>query len=60
MSDLSNCIEALAELHCLDVLLVQEMWAERASIMEHEAGLSRAQAELLALADIESELEGRK
>jgi len=60
MSPLSNQLEHLAETHCVNVLVIQEWWAERAAIMQFDGGMSRADAERLALADIQAELEGRK
>lgn len=59
MSPLSNRLEALAELHCVDVLVIQEWWAERAAIREYDGNTPRHRAEQLALRDVEDELEGR-
>ncbi len=59
MSPISDRIEALAELHCIDVLTLQEWFLERASIREFDAGIPRAKAEQLALQDVEDELNAR-
>lgn len=59
MSTTSNRIEALAALHNRNPLHLLEWLLERAAIREYEAGTSRVDAESAALADIESELEGR-
>lgn len=60
MSDISNRLEHLAELHCVPILTIQEWWAERASIREYDGGMSRADAERAAVLDVERELEGRR
>jgi hypothetical protein len=55
-SDYSARLEALAELHGLDPLHVLEWFLERAAIRSHDAGLPRAEAERLAMGDVEAGL----
>ena len=59
MSSVSSRIEALAETHCVNPLVILEWWLERAAIREHDGGYSRTEAERLALADVTAELEGK-
>lgn len=59
MSPVSARLEQLAELHDVSPLRLLEFWIERASIREHLGGCTRAEAERLALQDVESELEGK-
>jgi hypothetical protein len=59
MSPISARLESLAALHNRNPLHLLEWFEERAAIMQHDAGLPRAEAERLAIEDIEKELEGR-
>lgn len=59
MTDHSAEIERLAQAHCVSPLILLEWWLERSAIRQYEAGLSRADAERLAIEDVERELEGR-
>ena len=58
MSSVSAKLETLAETHCINPLHILEWYLERAAIRQYEGGLSRAQAERLALQDVEDELNG--
>jgi hypothetical protein len=60
MSSVSARLEALAETHRVNPLYILEWHCERSAIRQYEGGLSRTQADRLALEDIEAELEGRK
>jgi hypothetical protein len=57
MSSVSQKLEALAETHCVNVLVIQEWYLERLAIMQAD---NVADAERLAIEDIAAELEGRK
>lgn len=59
MSSVSAKLEALATLHQRNPLHLLEWFLERASIREFDGGLSRAEAERLALEDVANELEGK-
>lgn len=54
--DYADRIERLAEVNGLSALVVKEWFEERAAIREYDGGLSRAEAEKAALADIEAQL----
>jgi hypothetical protein len=58
MSPISDRLEALAELYGRNPLDVLEWWLERAAIREYDAGMTRRNAEQLALRDVENELAG--
>lgn len=56
--DHADAIEQLAAQHNRSALDLLEWHLERSAIREFEAGLSRSEAERLALEDIRHELEG--
>ena len=56
MTRVTNRLESLAALHQRSPLDITEWFLERAAIREYEGGYSRAEAERLALEDIEREL----
>lgn len=56
-TEIQRDIAGLAALHCRNESDLVEMWAERVAIMEAD-GIR--DAERLALADIQRELEGRR
>lgn len=49
-------LESLAALHDRNPLHILEWFLERAAIRQHDGGLSRDEAERLAVTDIETEL----
>jgi hypothetical protein len=49
----SDRLELLASVHNRPVLEVQELFNERAAIRQYDGGLTRADAERLALQDVE-------
>lgn len=59
MSPISDSLERLASHHGIDILEVQEFWAERASIRQHLAGMTREIAEVAALDDVTAWLQER-
>lgn len=59
MSSVSAKLETLADRHQRNPLHILEWFLERAAIRQYEGGHSRAEAERLALADVEAGLEGR-
>lgn len=55
--DHADRIERLAEVNNMSALVVREYFEERAAIIEEgNAGMTRAEAERLAILDIEQEL----
>jgi hypothetical protein len=60
MSPLTDKLESLAALHNRNPLDLLEWHTERSAIRQYEGGLSRAEADRLALEDVENELEGRR
>lgn len=57
--DHSSALESLAAEHNRNPLHVFEWFLERAAIREYDGGMSRAEAERLAVEDVRDELEGR-